>query len=201
MGQDNDEKDEKKRAGKSKYFFPDTEPFGLALGLQALRGYFISVRPSFKQLMVNINVAMAAFYVPGKLVDAMLAFQQQTGGLPNEFFEKLKVVTTHLGYPRKKAILQIMGTTPRATRFQCDEFGGQVTVEEYFRRSKSPFLYICSQVLTIAQSTGSTLFMPIPFPLSISAPETDPTLYLPSYARFRLVSLSAAPFPIQPLRR
>jgi eukaryotic translation initiation factor 2C len=150
ISQDNDEKDEKKRVGKSKYFFPDRERFPLALGLEAVRGYFMSVRPSFKQLMVNINVAMAAFYVPGNLAVAMQAFQRNTGSMPKEFFDRLRVVTMHRGYPVKRAIFQIMSNTPRKMRFQCEEFGGQITVEDYFRRSK--YLYPTAQCRADANS-------------------------------------------------
>lgn len=120
------------RVGQNKYFFPAEDRFPLSLGLEACRGFFVSVRPSFKQLMVNINVAMTAFYTPGNLADAMLAFQQQVGTLPKEFFETLKVVTRHLGYPRKKAILRVMGTTPRQTTFDCK--GKKITVEQYFKQ-------------------------------------------------------------------
>ncbi|KIP07875.1 hypothetical protein PHLGIDRAFT_29841 [Phlebiopsis gigantea 11061_1 CR5-6] len=95
----------------------------------------MSVRPNFKQLMVNINVCMTGFYMGGNLAEAMLEFQRQTGTLPNEFFDKLKVVTTHLGYPRKKTIFRIGGSTSRQQRFKCDEFGGgEISVEEYFKR-------------------------------------------------------------------
>ncbi|GJE99955.1 Piwi-domain-containing protein [Phanerochaete sordida] len=128
-----EERDEKKRQGKSKYFFPAEERFALGLGIEACRGFYVSIRPNFKQLMVNINACMTAFYVPGNLAEAMLVFQQQTGTIPSEFFEKVKVVTTHLGYPKRKAIYRIMGTSPRKTKFKHNTYG-EITVEEYFRR-------------------------------------------------------------------
>ena len=102
----------------------------------------MSVRPHFRQLMVNINAAMAAFYIPGNLAEAMLAFDQQTGTYPPAFFEKLKVVTTHLGYTQKKTILRIMGDSPRNQKFECDEYGGQISVENYFKRSEFGFSLI-----------------------------------------------------------
>lgn len=124
------------RVGQNKYFFPAEERFPLTLGLEACRGFFMSVRPNFKQLMVNINVCMTGFYMGGNLADAMMEFQRQTGALPSEFFDRLKVVTTHLGYPRKKAIFRIGGNTSRQQRFKCDEYGGgEISVEDYFKRS------------------------------------------------------------------
>ncbi|EKM51081.1 uncharacterized protein PHACADRAFT_165707 [Phanerochaete carnosa HHB-10118-sp] len=128
-----DEQDEKKRQGKSKYFFPAEERFPLMLGLEACRGFYVSIRPNFKQLMVNINACMTAFYTSGNLAEAMLVFQQRTGGFPSEFFEKVKVVTTHLGYPKKKAIFRIMSTTPRTTKFNHNKHG-EISVEQYFKQ-------------------------------------------------------------------
>lgn len=41
------------RVGKSKYFFPPSQA-ALGTGLEAWRGYYASVRPTYKQLMVNV---------------------------------------------------------------------------------------------------------------------------------------------------
>lgn len=96
------------RVGKNKYFFPSSsEHHTLSLGVEAFRGFFMSVRPTYKQLMVNINVCMTAFYVPGNLAQAMLAFlRQSSGGMPQSFADKLKVSTKHLGYTRKHTIFR-----------------------------------------------------------------------------------------------
>ncbi|KAI0942708.1 hypothetical protein AcW1_003267 [Taiwanofungus camphoratus] len=122
------------RAGRNRYFFPSSERRPLALGLEAWKGFFMSVRPAYKQLMVNINVCMTAFYVPGNLADAMRAFERQAGGMPTEFSQKLKISTSHLGYTRKRTILRIMSTNAQETTFSCAELGGTVTVEQYFSR-------------------------------------------------------------------
>ncbi|KAH9942807.1 Piwi-domain-containing protein [Amylocystis lapponica] len=114
------------RAGRNRYFFPTLQRFPLGLGLETWKGFFMSVRPTYKQLMVNINVCMTAFYVPGNLADAMMAFNRESsGGMPRSFAEKLKIQTQHLGYIRKR--------TARRTTFQCEELGGMVSVEEYFK--------------------------------------------------------------------
>ncbi|KAK7682059.1 hypothetical protein QCA50_015023 [Cerrena zonata] len=122
------------RVGKNKFFIPTSnQVFPLTLGLEARQGFFVSVRPMYKQLMVNINVCMSAFYLPGNLADAMLAFQERTsGGMPTEFAEGLKVITRHLGYPRKRTITAIARTPASRTKFKLN--GTQeVTVAEYFR--------------------------------------------------------------------
>jgi eukaryotic translation initiation factor 2C len=125
------------RVGRNKYFALDQPGFHLDLGLEARRGYFMSVRPMPKQLMVNINVCTTAFYMPGNLAQAMIAFRDQVGGMPSHFAKRLKVVTTHLGRPMKRLILCIMGTTPRQVSFFCEVLGGTVTVEQYFNQSRS----------------------------------------------------------------
>lgn len=126
------------RSGRNRYFFPSLARFPLGLGLETWKGFFMSVRPAYKQLMVNINVCMTAFYTPGNLAEAMIAFNNQSqGGMPRAFVEKLKISTTHLGYVRKRGITGVMPTTARRTQFQCEELGGMVTVEQYFKRSKS----------------------------------------------------------------
>ena len=128
------------RVGRNKYFFPtSSEHHTLSLGVEAFRGFFMSVRPMYRQLMVNVNLCMTAFYTPGRLADAMDAFQRRSrGGMPNSFADKLKVSTKHLGFTRKFTIHRIMnGKTARKESFHCEEFGGKITVENFFKRSTS----------------------------------------------------------------
>lgn len=43
------------RVGKNKYFFPaSSQGFQLGFGIQAFQGFYASVRPTYKQLMVNV---------------------------------------------------------------------------------------------------------------------------------------------------
>lgn len=43
------------RVGKSRYFFPtSSRKFSLGPGVEAMQGFYTSVRPSYKQLMVNV---------------------------------------------------------------------------------------------------------------------------------------------------
>jgi eukaryotic translation initiation factor 2C len=128
------------RVGRNRHFFASlpNEKRSLGLGVEALRGFFSSVRPVYKGLMVNVNVCMTAFYEPGNLADAIMAFQRQSrGGVPKSFKDKLKVRTKHLGH--KKAVKAIGTTSASQTFFNCEEFGGRTSVAEYFRRSMSGF--------------------------------------------------------------
>ena len=125
------------RVGRNRYFFPSREDIhSLSPGVDVWKGFFTSVRPALNQLLININVCMTAFYSPGNLAERMLQFRGGSGGgLPNDFKLGLKVVTKHLAYTRRKPVRAITSKTARRTTFDCQELGGQVTVEQYFKQS------------------------------------------------------------------
>ena len=68
--------------GRNKFFHPSpaVPPVPLGGGLEAWRGFYSSVRPAWKQLMVNVNVCTTAFYTPGNLAEKMVEFL--TGVVP-----------------------------------------------------------------------------------------------------------------------
>ncbi|KAG9961030.1 Piwi-domain-containing protein, partial [Aureobasidium melanogenum] len=87
-------------------------------GLQALRGYYASVRTSSNRILVNLNVTSAAFYKPGPLTDLV---SEYVGGYAGQapraqdlvraeaFIRMLRVKTDYLkaldanGKPKKDA--------------------------------------------------------------------------------------------------
>ena len=134
------------RFGKNKYYFaPNLFGEGqrdLSPGLEAWKGFFTSVRPVYKQLMVNVNVCMSPFFVPTEnLVHAWDTYQRNSRGSgppPFDFFQKVSVTLTYLGY-RKKSAVKGFGKTADQTTFDCAELGGKVSVTQYFQRSASFF--------------------------------------------------------------
>lgn len=87
--------------------------------------------------MVNVNVCTTAFYEEGNLAEGMRTFAAASFGANMATFVKsLRVNTIHLGY--RKTIKRLGKQTPRQHKFQCDEMGGMVTVEVYFKKSKPP---------------------------------------------------------------
>ncbi|KAF8133991.1 Piwi domain-containing protein [Boletus edulis] len=124
------------RVGKNRYFFPsDGRPLELSIGVEAWRGFFMSARPVFKELMVNVGVCMTAFYKAGNLADAMMEFQRQSkGAMLQRFAQKLKVTTSHLGYRQTKPLRAIASTNAKQTSFQCDEFNAKLSVADYFKK-------------------------------------------------------------------
>ncbi|KAK7436896.1 hypothetical protein VKT23_018916 [Stygiomarasmius scandens] len=134
---DREEGEQKKKRNTNKYFFPtSSESFDLSPILTAFRGYYVSLRPTFKQPMVNINVCMTGFVKPGNLAEALRRFEGMSGALPTlppGIIKSMHVVTRHLGYRRHR--LKAIGTkTARNQDFPCDEFGGRISVENYFKR-------------------------------------------------------------------
>lgn len=74
----------------------------LGEGLNALRGFFTSVRAATNRILVNVNVSHGAFYNEGKLLDLMAAFMDRrrydAKGLRSleKFLKRVRVRTTHL---------------------------------------------------------------------------------------------------------
>lgn len=122
--------------GRNKFFHPSAAepPFSLGGGLEAWRGFYSSVRPAHKQLMVNVNVCTTAFYTPGNLAESLQAFMEASfSARPNAFCKGVRIKTTHLGY--RKTISGVSRSTARTHSFDSEEYG-KVTVEQYFQRSE-----------------------------------------------------------------
>ncbi|KAG2034653.1 Piwi domain-containing protein [Suillus americanus] len=143
------------RVGKNRYFFPSQERFDLALGIVGVKGFFTSARPAYNELMVNVGVCMTAFYKPGNLADAIMAFQQSSdGAMLQRFTQKLKVTTGHLGYKQKKPIKKIMSTSARRTFFHCEEYHGKISVEEYFKKKYPQIMLRHADDLPVVDISG-----------------------------------------------
>ncbi|CAL1709613.1 unnamed protein product [Somion occarium] len=120
--------------GRNKFFHRSAAepPFPLGGGLEAWKGFYSSVRPAHKQLMVNVNACTTAFYVPGNLAVRMEEFRNASfGARYNAFARGVRVVATHLGY--RKTIKKVAAVSARQHSFVADGLG-KVTVEEYFAR-------------------------------------------------------------------
>ena len=139
------------RFGKNRYFFNDEHKAQIGPRLWALMGFYSSVRPASKLLMVNVNVCMSAFHQPGRLSDALRAFSVTSyDAIPREFMRKVKVSTTYLGYKRVMTIQRVVGVSANRQTFLCQEFGGTISVAEYFFKSASlsPYPHIGGLIRT-----------------------------------------------------
>ncbi|KAH9887565.1 argonaute-like protein [Cubamyces lactineus] len=120
--------------GRNKFFHrsPMAPPVPLGGGLEAWRGFYSSVRPAWKQLMVNVNVCTTAFYTPGNLADRLIEFMNAShGARPAAFVKGVRIRTTHLGY--RKTVKTAAKVNARQYKFTAEGMG-EVTVEQYFAK-------------------------------------------------------------------
>ncbi|KAK0467814.1 argonaute-like protein [Desarmillaria tabescens] len=129
------------RIGQNKYYFqpPPSEHKSLGPSIEAWRGFSISVRPAYKQLMVNIKACMAPFVKPGNLADVLELFNRDSLGgmptLPKGLARSIKVVTTYLGHKRRYKLWDIGHKSAQNTTFPCEEFEkNDMSIEEFFKK-------------------------------------------------------------------
>ncbi|KAF8711992.1 hypothetical protein AX14_013179 [Amanita brunnescens Koide BX004] len=115
--------------GASKFFFGSSGK--LVPGVELWKGFFTSARPVFKQLMINVNACYTAFFEPGNLAQALIAFGfKSSGAIPRDVsFANIRVKTLHTGY--KKRVVTVGTTSARRTSFYWEELKKKVSVAEY----------------------------------------------------------------------
>lgn len=119
--------------GRNKFFHPDPNkpPVSLSGGLEAWRGFYSSVRPAHRQLMVNVNACTTAFYVRGNLAERLTEFLSMGyTSRPAAFVKGLRV-KTHLGF--RKTIRNAGTDTPQYATFTPDD-GVKISVADYFQK-------------------------------------------------------------------
>lgn len=127
----------------NKFFFPDFKS-SIGGGIEVWKGFFSSVRPSFKALMVNVNVSNAAFYAEGNLYDRMLEWDRYSNGANmSDFVSGIRVKWKHSGYT--KTAKKTARFNAKEFKFMYDEVGREVTCEEYFKISMC-LAYIASNL-------------------------------------------------------
>lgn len=180
-------------AGGNKFYpfgnHPQVQIADLGYGLQALRGYFSSVRTSVNRILVNVNVATGAFYKSGPLLVAM---KEVTGGGPptNDmqqrklaaFFRKLRIETNYIperdtkgkvkmgknGPVTKRKVhvitdLSPFGKNSKNTSFKETDKNGKVTevsVEQYFRSKYNITLSAAQAPLVNYGTTNAPMWIP-----------------------------------------
>ncbi|KAL4957388.1 ribonuclease H-like domain-containing protein [Aspergillus filifer] len=80
----------------------DAERHDLGSGLEALRGYFISVRAATARLLVNVQVKYVACYQEGPLAQIFGILQDKNPQSLKRYLHKLRVRVTHIERKNKK---------------------------------------------------------------------------------------------------
>jgi eukaryotic translation initiation factor 2C len=128
---------DKKKTARSRKFFFSQGKVPMSGGLEAWKGFYTSVRPIYKSLSININVATTAFYTAMNLLDAMDRARGM-GVRPSRFtsyYFGLRISTSHLGYKARKTIRRVMEKGADEVTFFLGEGKDKkkVTVAEYFK--------------------------------------------------------------------
>lgn len=116
--------------------------FELGGGLQALRGYFSSVRPAVGRLLLNINVTSGAFYKPMAFIEMMRSTE---GNLSEReaFIHKLRVTATYKRDGENKPFMTktktIVGFSKELDKptFRVKRFGNAKEVTFKYRSSRT----------------------------------------------------------------
>ncbi|KAJ6554204.1 Piwi domain-containing protein [Mycena capillaripes] len=124
------------RVGKNRYFFPaSSEAVGLSLGVIAIPGFTMSVRPTCGGLMVNVNTCMTAFIRPGNLAKARIAFSGNSNGamptLPKALAKCIKVTTHHTGRKMRRPIKAIATPPPETLTSIAKNTEGKFRLVQY----------------------------------------------------------------------
>jgi hypothetical protein len=149
-----------KNVGSNKFYpfanHPGKEGYNLNGGLEALRGYYSSVRPAVGRLLLNLNVTAGAFFKPMPL---LLLAGEFRGGLDQleAFIRMLKVEALYTKDGQKQPFMRknksIVGFAKPTRGLKVKRFGNakevkftfvdrskpnakqqEVTIEEYFKR-------------------------------------------------------------------
>ncbi|KAI1122997.1 ribonuclease H-like domain-containing protein [Nemania abortiva] len=92
--------------GSSKNFQLRGDKKELYPGLEAIRGYFTSVRAATDRILLNVNVASSAFYKTGALDKIIDQFVNSNEGQHDKlelFLRKLRVDVTHINRKNRKS--------------------------------------------------------------------------------------------------
>ncbi|CAI6325792.1 unnamed protein product [Periconia digitata] len=142
-------------AGGNKFYpfgsHPQFECADLGSGLNALRGYYTSVRTGANRLLVNINVATGAFYKSGPLLAVLYEIEGGYSERENyskkaAFVRKLRFETNYLRQkdkngnkiPKRKvhSIFELsqFGKNSTNTTFKTDD-GKEVSIRDHFQKA------------------------------------------------------------------
>jgi eukaryotic translation initiation factor 2C len=128
------------------FFTPPTHDSTVTLGdgREVWFGYYQSAKPSmWKTLLLNIDIAATAFYTEQAVInflqDVLGHKREQLNDFERRKFSKeikgLKIVVTHLPYPRQYRVNDITTKTASEQTFPLTTEGGDVvscTVQKYF---------------------------------------------------------------------
>ncbi|KAJ3355542.1 hypothetical protein HDU83_003209 [Entophlyctis luteolus] len=166
-----------KRTGSS-FYQPYNAQFNISGGLNLRQGWKQSVKVTYKEVLLNIDVACTAFYRAGPLLDVVAAFfnrgriqdvnprQLAPGTVEfqrlDKFLANVNVETTYRGNRRKYKIRGLSKQTPDKAIFTIKETGSKISVKDYFKKEFNLNIQYPFLPLVKSGSTGQVL-LPMEF--------------------------------------
>lgn len=103
-------------AGQNKFYplpgHPQHVSIALGGGLEALRGYYSSVRTSVSRIILNVNVATTAFYKSGPMMQVLHELGTNDPRRLNAFVRKLRFETSYIPEKDKNGKQKMLGGRP-----------------------------------------------------------------------------------------
>lgn len=169
------------------FFSRPASPYNLGQGLEVWPGYYQSLRPTMGwKFRLNLDTSSTAFYTEQTVIDFMCTLLKRgrdstrpltdedrrpfTRGELRDYDRKqldkeikgLKIVVTHLPYPRKYKVLSVTHNTAEKQTFPLDD-GGKSTVAAYFKKQhKRTLQYPHLPCLHVGQKTKN-VYIPLEF--------------------------------------
>lgn len=159
-------------------FFTDAETKDVGGGIVLWRGYFQSIRPAIRRMLINVDISTAAMYREGPLLNVCLAFlglRQPQELAPGQRFgereraklsrflsnvrvnvQALKPAQPQTGARGNRRPRVVRGITKgTAAGISFDRNGQKITIAQYYQqvynyRIKFPNI-VCAEVWAIAQ--------------------------------------------------
>ncbi|KAI8828499.1 Piwi domain-containing protein, partial [Chytridium lagenaria] len=155
------------------FYTPDSAA-AIANGAQLWQGFHQSIRPTFGQMLINLDVSATAFYQPGPVVEmvAKILGRNGAGDLRGPISEKdriklekslkgLKIVVTHRGHLRRKyRITRITSSPANRTMFPVGDTGNEESVANYFQTKYNASLYFPHLPCLIVGDPSKMIYLP-----------------------------------------
>ncbi|QRV72427.1 argonaute-like protein [Ceratobasidium sp. AG-Ba] len=156
----------------SRSFFTDKETWAIGGGIELWRGYFQSVRPGLRSMLMNIDISTGTMFAPGPMIDVCRAILGNNSpnalvpgqGLPDRerlklknFLNNVRFTTTHKEKNGKvstkpKTLKKISNLSAANYKFKLSD-GSETTVAQYFRSMGTTLQY--PNYVCIETSTGA----------------------------------------------
>ncbi|KAF8184911.1 Piwi domain-containing protein [Mycena galopus ATCC 62051] len=191
--------------GRAFYTPEDKQPLrGMAVELW--RGFYQAVRPSVDRLLVTVDTTVAAFYMPGPLIEVCMAVldvrevrrlalhsnEENFKKLERHLKKRLILVKTRAGQPpRTKTVHGLVPAPVGGYEFHPSESGPKTTVGEHYQSAHNVTLTYPGTIGIVTSGKGAPFKVVVPLELCAMIPGQLYKKKLPPDATASVVSFAA----------